>query len=100
MAIDFPSQEWLEALMKELNSSKAYQEAAKNWEGDFYFIFEPGDEIESHPGYAYWATESSWKYDEDCEISEVGYRTGQLLHACSNKISRIEKEISRDVVLY
>jgi putative sterol carrier protein len=43
MAIDFPSQEWLEALMKELNSSKPYQEAAKNWEGDFYFIFEPGD---------------------------------------------------------
>ena len=41
MAIDFPSQEWLEALMKELNSSKPYQEAAKNWEGDFYFVFEP-----------------------------------------------------------
>jgi putative sterol carrier protein len=43
MAIDFPSQEWLEALMKELNNSKPYQEAAKNWEGDFYFIFETGD---------------------------------------------------------
>jgi putative sterol carrier protein len=43
MAIDFPSQEWLEALMKELNNSKSYQEAAKIWEGDFYFIFEPED---------------------------------------------------------
>jgi putative sterol carrier protein len=41
MAIDFPSQEWLEALQKELNNSKSYQEAAKNWEGDFYFVFEP-----------------------------------------------------------
>ena len=43
MAIDFPSQEWLEALMKKLNNSTSYKEAAKNWEGDFYFIFEPGD---------------------------------------------------------
>ena len=41
MAIDFPSQEWLEALMKVLNDSESYQESAKNWEGDFYFVFEP-----------------------------------------------------------
>jgi putative sterol carrier protein len=28
--------------MEDLNKSEAYAEAAKNWEGDFYFIVEPG----------------------------------------------------------
>jgi len=37
----FPSEEWLEALVKELNSSLVYRDVAKNWEGDFYFIIEP-----------------------------------------------------------
>jgi putative sterol carrier protein len=37
----FPSEGWVEGLRKELNSSAAYAEAAKNWEGDFYFVIEP-----------------------------------------------------------
>ena len=41
MAIKFPSNEWIKALMQELNKSQAYRDAAKNWEGDFYFIVEP-----------------------------------------------------------
>ena len=41
MAIKFPSNEWIQALMQELNKSQAYRDAAKNWEGDFYFIVEP-----------------------------------------------------------
>lgn len=41
MALLFPSEEWLKALVDELNSSQAYRDAAKNWEGDFYFIIEP-----------------------------------------------------------
>lgn len=41
MAIKFPSEEWLKALMHELNNSQAYGNAAKNWEGDAYFILEP-----------------------------------------------------------
>lgn len=41
MAIKFPSEEWIKALMQELNKSQAYRDAAKNWEGDFYFIVEP-----------------------------------------------------------
>ena len=40
MAIKFLSEEWLQALMNEVNSSEAYREAAKDWEGDFYFILE------------------------------------------------------------
>jgi len=41
MALMFPSEEWLKALVDELNSSQTYRDAAKNWEGDFYFIIEP-----------------------------------------------------------
>jgi putative sterol carrier protein len=42
MAIQFPSDAWVKALMQELNNSAAYAEAAKTWEGDFYFVVEPG----------------------------------------------------------
>lgn len=45
MAIKFLSEEWIQALMQELNNSKAYREAARNWEGDFYFILEPEGNI-------------------------------------------------------
>lgn len=38
----FPSDEWIKAMMQDLNNSQSYKEAAKNWEGDFYFIIEPG----------------------------------------------------------
>jgi len=41
MAILFGSQEWLDALKKALETSQAYKEAAKNWEGDIYFVVEP-----------------------------------------------------------
>lgn len=41
MKLIFPSEEWLKALVNEINSSEVYREAAKNWEGDFYFIIEP-----------------------------------------------------------
>ncbi len=36
----FASPEWTQALHDELNTSQAYEDAAKNWEGDFYFIVE------------------------------------------------------------
>ncbi len=42
MAIPFPCDEWIKALMQDLNGSKAYEDSAINWEGDFYFIVEPG----------------------------------------------------------
>jgi putative sterol carrier protein len=37
----FGSQEWVEALERELNTSAAYADAARNWEGDFYFVIQP-----------------------------------------------------------
>ncbi|MCX7975782.1 MAG: SCP2 sterol-binding domain-containing protein [Bellilinea sp.] len=41
----FPSNEWIKAMMQDLNQSQSYKEAAKNWEGDFYFIIEPGGSL-------------------------------------------------------
>ncbi len=37
----FPSEEWVQELKQQLNTSPAYAEAAKNWEGDFYFVIDP-----------------------------------------------------------
>jgi putative sterol carrier protein len=41
----FGSSEWTQALHNELNASQAYEDAAKNWEGDFYFIVEPDGSV-------------------------------------------------------
>jgi len=46
MGLAFPSDEWVKALMVDLNASPAYLDAAKNWEGDFNFIIEPGGELQ------------------------------------------------------
>ncbi|MBN1137812.1 MAG: SCP2 sterol-binding domain-containing protein [Anaerolineae bacterium] len=45
MPYKFPSDEWIKALMVELNKSEAYHKSAKTWEGDFYFIATPGDSL-------------------------------------------------------
>lgn len=42
MSVPFPSDAWIKAMMEDLNASDAYLEAAKNWEGDFFFIIDPG----------------------------------------------------------
>jgi putative sterol carrier protein len=48
----FGSTEWLESFHDAINMSHSYEEAAKNWEGDFYFVLEPeGSMIE--PVYYY-----------------------------------------------
>jgi putative sterol carrier protein len=42
----FPSEEWIKAYKEELNKNKVYEEAARDWEGDFLFIISPGEGIE------------------------------------------------------
>jgi len=37
----FPSKEWLQGLEAKLNADKRYNEIAKNWEGDLFFLIEP-----------------------------------------------------------
>lgn len=39
--VKFGSPEWVQALHQELNASQAYEQAATNWEGDFYFVVDP-----------------------------------------------------------
>ena len=46
MGIPFPSDAWAKAMMEDLNKSDSYLDAAKNWEGDFYFIIEAGGKLE------------------------------------------------------
>jgi putative sterol carrier protein len=50
MATEFPSDAWIKLLMKDLNQSPSYSEAAKNWEGDFVFYVEPGGSLTSTIG--------------------------------------------------
>ena len=42
MTIPFPSDAWIKAMMEDLNASPTYEDSAKNWEGDFVFVIEPG----------------------------------------------------------
>ena len=42
---EFGSQAWLDAFVAAINGSKKYEEAARDWEGDFYFILEPGGSV-------------------------------------------------------
>lgn len=50
--IKFATDEWAKALMERINESESYSQAARNWEGDFYFIVDAGDGIEE-PIYLY-----------------------------------------------
>jgi putative sterol carrier protein len=48
----FFSDEWIKDYMKAINESKEYEEAAKDWEGDFLFVVEPDGELDK-PLYGY-----------------------------------------------
>jgi len=41
----YGTQEWYDIYKEEINNSKAYEEAARTWEGDFYFITEKGGPV-------------------------------------------------------
>lgn len=43
---EFGSNEWLDAFKEAINSSEDYADAARNWEGDFHFIVDPGGAID------------------------------------------------------
>ena len=50
MAIPFPSDVWVKAMMADLNQSETYAAAAKNWEGDFLFIVQPAGSLDHSVG--------------------------------------------------
>ncbi len=41
----YATQEWCDLFKEAVNNSKSYEESAKTWEGDFYFIMEPGGPV-------------------------------------------------------
>ncbi len=47
MTIPFPCDEWIKALMEDLNVSESYEASAKNWEGDFFFVVQPGGKLDN-----------------------------------------------------
>lgn len=118
MAYRFPSDEWIKALMVELNKSETYRKAAKTWEGDFYFIAtaEGGlaeqvvlymdlwhgecrsaaavaDENEKNPEFRIWAPVGTWKKVIEKKLDPIqGLMTGQLkLRGNMMKIMRAPK---------
>jgi putative sterol carrier protein len=40
MALNFPSKEWVDQFVQEINNSAAYANAAKMWEGDVMLVIE------------------------------------------------------------
>jgi putative sterol carrier protein len=51
-AVPFATDAWIRRLGDECNNSEAYREAARNWEGDLYFIVEPEGQLQE-PVYMY-----------------------------------------------
>ncbi len=47
MTLPFPSDQWIKAMMADLNASASYKLAAEKWEGDFYFVVDPGGTLEN-----------------------------------------------------
>ena len=45
MSVKYGTQEWYDVYKEMINESKSYEEAAKTWEGDFYFITEKGGPV-------------------------------------------------------
>jgi putative sterol carrier protein len=43
MGFKFPSDEWVKEFARQINSSKAYEESGKDWEGDWIFTVEADD---------------------------------------------------------
>jgi len=48
----FFTQAWCDLYQQAINNSKAYEDAAKTWEGDFYFVMEAGGPVKE-TGYIY-----------------------------------------------
>jgi len=104
----FGSLEWANAFMEAVNASKAYEEAAKTWEGDFYFIIEAGGAVKE-PGYTYvdlWHGKCR-KVDVVTEATKDKYKPEFVLQAAvgvwrkvaEKKIDSIQAIVTRQLKL-
>ena len=100
----FGTMDWANAFMAAINASKAYEDAAQTWEGDFYFIintdgslpqavvlymdlwhgkcreaFEVADESVKNPVFRMSAPPATWKKVLTKKLDPIqGLMTGQL----------------------
>ena len=121
MTFRFPSDEWIKAMAEKVNESDAYRKSALKWEGDFYFICEPGpgleekvvlyidlwhgdardayevaDEGDMNPEFIIRAPVSTWRRVIEKKLDPIqGMITGQLkLSGTMSKIMRFPKAAS------
>jgi putative sterol carrier protein len=121
MAYKFPSDEWIKAMAEVVNDSESYRKSAEKWEGDFYFIVEPGpglaervalyidlwhgeareagavvDEGDKNPEFVIRAPITTWRRVIGKKLDPIqGMVTGQLkLKGTMSKIMRFPKAAS------
>lgn len=121
MAYMFPSDEWIRAMADVVNNSESYRKSAEKWEGDFYFLVEPGpgldesmalyldlwhgearaagavaDESEKDPEFVIRAPITTWRRVIEKKLDPIqGMVTGQLkLKGTMSKVMRFPKAAS------
>lgn len=118
MTYKFPSDEWIKVMADEVNKSENYRKSAAKWEGDFYFVVEPGpglpepmtlyidlwhgearsasavaDQGEKSPEFVIRAPINTWRRVIEKKLDPIqGMITGQLkLTGTMSKIMRFPK---------
>lgn len=102
----FGTEEWINLWADAINNSKAYEEAAKTWEGDFYMIIEVGGPFKE-PVYQYldlWhgkcrkatvaKTESEYKPEFILSASQATWRK-----VAEKKVDPIQAIVTRQLKL-
>ena len=69
MAYVFGSEEWIKALMEEINRSEVYGKAAATWEGAFYWVVTPKTLFDE--GFVYYVDLWHGKCREACLVEDV-----------------------------
>jgi putative sterol carrier protein len=121
MTYKFPSDEWMKAFAEEVNRSESYRKSATNWEGDFYWVVEPGpglakpvilyidlwhgeareartvaDEGEKNPEFVVRAPVGTWQQIIEKKLDAIqALMTGRLkLRGTMSKVMRFPKAVA------
>jgi putative sterol carrier protein len=76
MGLLFGSPEWVDSYAEKVNSNPAYEEAAKDWEGDFIFVIEPDGNLHEELRFyvdLYHGKAQNWRKLEPDEEIEAAY---------------------------